>query len=89
MVQGLNRLHSGATYLTTMQLNVRRHVKENSMTTDKLLKTSEAATILGVSRYTLVNSYIKDGKLPAIRIGGENGHYRIRLSDLNRFMGLE
>lgn len=59
------------------------------MTTDKLLKTSDAAKILGVSRYTLVNNYIKDGKLHAIRLGGAHGHYRIRQSDLNKFMGLE
>ncbi|MGA2669819.1 MAG: helix-turn-helix domain-containing protein [Dehalococcoidia bacterium] len=50
---------------------------------EKFWKTSEIAKMLGVTRRTIY-SWIKDGKLQSIKIGGS---IRIKQQDLDKFMG--
>lgn len=40
------------------------------------------AALIGVHRKTLSDE-IRAGRLPAWRVGGVNGHYRVKLVDLN------
>ena len=55
---------------------------------DKLLLTpNDAAEILGISAWTVVNQYIASGKLKAHKLGGRgNGPWRIWKQDLINFI---
>ena len=53
---------------------------------DKLLTMKEAATLLGFeskNSYRTVQKYIKEGKLPCVRLGP---NVRVKLSDLEKFV---
>jgi excisionase family DNA binding protein len=50
-----------------------------------LFTVAEAAVILGVSR-KLISQWIRDGALPAIRLGPGQRLLRIRQSDLEEFI---
>jgi len=50
---------------------------------DELLTTTEAAKLLGVDRSTVAR-YVRQGKLPAIRL--PSGHTRIRRADVDRLV---
>lgn len=52
---------------------------------DDHLSTNECAGIARVNRRTVV-SWIKEGKLPATRLPGRRGHYRIRWEDFHRIL---
>lgn len=52
---------------------------------DDHLSTNECAAIARVNRRTVV-SWIKEGKLPATRLPGRRGHYRIRWADFHRVL---
>lgn len=54
-------------------------------TTLELFTVAEAASILGVSR-KLVGEWIREGVLPAIRLGPGQRLLRIRRSDLEEFV---
>ena len=49
------------------------------MTIDRVLRMSEAARRLGVTRRTVLR-YVHEGKLPAVQL--PSGHYRVRETDL-------
>ena len=51
---------------------------------DKHVKVREVAERLALSPYT-VRAYIRDGRLPARRLGGR-GHWYIRETDLLRLL---
>ena len=51
----------------------------------KLFTTAEVASICGVSR-KLVSQWIRDGALPAIRLGPSQRLVRIRQGDLETFL---
>ena len=51
---------------------------------DRLLTTTETARVLRV-RPDTVRQLVRNGELPAVRLGGSAG-YRIRRADLDRFI---
>lgn len=49
---------------------------------DQQLNTVECALIAGVNRRTIV-AWINRGDLPAVRLPGARGHYRVKRGDLD------
>ncbi len=60
----------------------KKHTQPNSM---KLFTTAEAAAILNISLKTL-NNWLKEGKLPYIKLGDGGRLTRIRERDLEAFI---
>lgn len=52
---------------------------------DDHLSTNDCAKIAHVNRRTVV-TWIRSDKLPAARLPGKRGHYRIRVADFQRLM---
>jgi len=57
-------------------------VREDSLANDQLMTIKEVADFLRISTISAY-SWVRDGKLPAIRIGKE---WRVRTRDLNEWL---
>lgn len=55
------------------------------MNDNEYLTAQEIADKLRVDRRT-VNNWIIQGKLPAIKLGDKNSHYRVKILDFEEFM---
>jgi len=55
---------------------------------NKYLSSQEACEYLGIKELGTLYSYIREGKLKAHKLGGDNSkrHWRIKLSDLDAFI---
>jgi excisionase family DNA binding protein len=67
------------------QLPVNNHMRNEHHHTIELLKPSEVAVQLGVSRTWLYDA-AKTGRIPAIRIGGPEGPLRFVPEDIQRWI---
>lgn len=52
---------------------------------DHQLSTNECATLARVNRRTVV-TWIRSGALPATRLPGKRGHYRVRVADFQHLI---
>lgn len=65
------------------QHEIVRKIKAD-LTCDPLLRMSEAVPLLGSPAYSTLQTWIKTGAIRTWRAG--RGHYRIRLSEVQRFL---
>jgi excisionase family DNA binding protein len=70
--------------LPTVQAQQIRDAKQ-ALTADPLMPLREAFPMLGNPSYTLARRWIREGLLRAWRVG-RFGHFKVRLSEVQRFM---
>jgi excisionase family DNA binding protein len=71
--------------LTPLVLQAQKAAEQRqAIAVDPLMKLSEAASLLGNPSYSVLRKWIKDGSLRVWRAG--KGHFRVRLSEIQRFL---
>ena len=82
----LNRIPPVKTSVTRRLLDQHQQVREDktALLIDPLMKLAEASQLLGSPSYTTLRSWIRSGALHCWRAG--KGHYKIRLSEVQRFL---
>ncbi len=60
-----------------------QHPTDNN--TQKLLRPKEAATLIGLTTNT-IRAYVRQGKIPCVRLGGPNGPIRFDLRELHAWI---
>jgi excisionase family DNA binding protein len=68
---------------STLNSSIKANQQKQALVVDPLMRLSEAVPLLGNPSYQLLRKWIKDGSLRVWRAG--HGHYRVRLSEIERF----